>query len=41
MDLLIEQEIVTDLTFSMTVLDEFIGRTVDSNSLDVFSVCPK
>ena len=41
MDLLVEQVTVTDLMSSMTVLDGFTGRTGDSNSLDVFSVCPK
>ena len=40
MDLLVEQEIVTDLMSSMTVLDGFIGKAGDSNRFDVFNDCP-
>ena len=40
MDLLVEQEKVTDLMSSMTVLDGLTGRAGDINRFNVFNDCP-
>ena len=40
MDLLVEQETITDLMSSMTVLDGLTGRAGYSNRCGVFNDCP-
>ena len=39
MDLLVEQETLTDLMSLMTVLDRLTGRAGDSNRFDVLNDC--